>query len=86
MATTTVSVYEFHQNIAAVEEATKLGRVIIADEAGPRNVLISISEYRLLCSRDTSLAQALSMPELTGGAADFEFEKLDLVFKPADFA
>ena len=85
MAATTVSVHDFHENTRAAEEATKLGPVFIADEAGPRNVLLNISEYRVLCSKATSLAQALSMPGLTGEAADFEFEKLDLVLRPADF-
>ena len=84
MAATTVSIQEFHDDICAAEEAAKQGPVFITDTDGPRNVLLSIAEYRTLRSGATNLADALAMPGLSDQAAYFEFPKLNIRFEPAD--
>lgn len=83
MTITTLSSRELNQDITRAKKATRNGPVIITDRGKASHVLLSIEEYQRLTKQRRSIADALSMPEVS----DIEFDppNISLGIKQADF-
>ncbi|EDW2054885.1 type II toxin-antitoxin system Phd/YefM family antitoxin [Salmonella enterica subsp. enterica] len=83
MTITTLSSRELNQDITRAKKATRNGPVIITDRGKASHVLLSIEEYQRLTKQRRSIADALSMPEVS----DIEFDppKVSVGTKQADF-
>lgn len=60
----------FNQDTAAAKRAAERGPVLITDRGRPSHVLLTISEFERMTSREMSLLEALAPSE----AQDFAFE------------
>lgn len=83
MTITTISSRELNQDVRRAKKEAKDGPVIITDRGKPTHVLLSFEEYQRLTEQRRSIADALSMPEVS----DIEFELPCVVIesREADF-
>jgi prevent-host-death family protein len=70
MKATTLSNREFDQDTSRAKKAAEEGPVFITDRGRPNHVLLSMEQYRALCSQRKTLGELLSMDE----AESVEFE------------
>ena len=82
MTITTLSSRELNQDVSRAKKAAKLGPVVITDRGAPSHVLLTFAEYQRLTGGRRSLAEALSMPGLSGIA--FEPRRAEIRSRDAD--
>jgi prevent-host-death family protein len=87
MSVTTLSSREFNQELGRAKQAAKKGPVFITDRGRPTHVLLDVAEYRKITKENQggSLYEALYDARLIDADPHFEFEKIELDFKPAEF-
>ena len=84
MAVTTVTSRELNQDIGRAKRAARSGPVFITHRGKPAHVLLSIEDYRRLAGERRSLAEALSMPGLSG--IKFDPPRVRVQASPPDFS
>ncbi|MBS9437034.1 type II toxin-antitoxin system Phd/YefM family antitoxin [Photorhabdus noenieputensis] len=63
MSITTLSSWEFNQDVSRAKKAAKSGPVFITDRGKPAHVLLTIEEYQRITKQRRNIADALAMPE-----------------------
>lgn len=83
MATTSLPMQEFAEDLHKAFSAAENGPVFVTDQGTPAYVLLSDADYQRLLVQKRSIADLLAMPN----AADVEFEApcANLAVRPADF-
>ena len=84
MTITTVTSRELNRDVGRAKKAAKSGPVFITDRGKPAHVLLSIEDYRRLAGARRSLADALSMPGLSG--IDFAPPRVTIQTPPPDLS
>jgi prevent-host-death family protein len=85
MSITTLSARAFNQKLGEAKKLAKHGPVFVTDRGRQTHVLLDVEEYRKITSSGKSLAEILYEPRLAEIDPDFEFEKIEFDFKPAEF-
>ncbi len=85
MRATKLSSRKFNQEVGRAKKIALKGPVFITDRGAETHVLLNIEEYRQIAGKERSLFDALYDPKLAAIDSDFEFEKIDGDFKPAEF-
>jgi prevent-host-death family protein len=83
MALTTFSAREFNQQVGRAKKCAKDGPVFITDRGVETHVLLDVEEYRKITHSGKSLTELLFDPAVA--EIDFEFDKIELDFKPVEF-
>ena len=68
-----ISSREFNQDASKAERATEKEPVFITDRGTPVHVLLTIEDYYKLTGNSQSVADSLSVPGMTYGEAEIEF-------------
>ena len=77
-----ISSREFNQDASKAKRATEKGLVFITDRGTPTHVLLTIEDYYKLTGNSQSVADSLSVPRMTDGEAEIEFDPV----RPAQVA
>ena len=68
-----ISSREFNQDASKAKRATEKEPVFITDRGTPAHVLLTIEDYYKLTGNGQSVADSLSVPGMTDGEAEIEF-------------
>jgi prevent-host-death family protein len=86
MPVITFSSRDFTRDVSAAKRAAAEGPVFITDRGSPAFALLSIEDYyRITGKKEKSLLDVMDSID-SGDDIEFEPAKLDMQFKPADFA